>query len=61
MTLDFATIVYRLTLLGFNAVRLPFSFTDLYDTSPKSQTRNCAQVEKIAPTLSPSYVGRPSS
>jgi hypothetical protein len=26
---DFATIVYRLKLLGFNAVRLPFRFTDL--------------------------------
>lgn len=26
---DFATVVYRLKLLGFNAVRLPFSFSDL--------------------------------
>lgn len=26
---DFATVVYRLKLLGFNAVRLPFSFADL--------------------------------
>jgi hypothetical protein len=26
---DFATVVYRLKLLGFNAVRLPFSFNDL--------------------------------
>lgn len=26
---DFATIVYRLKLLGFNAVRLPFKFSDL--------------------------------
>ena len=25
-------MVYRLQLLGFNAVRLPFSFVDLYDT-----------------------------
>ncbi len=43
LTLDFATVVYRLQLLGFNAVRLPFSFTDLYDTPPKSQTRSCPQ------------------
>jgi hypothetical protein len=26
---DFATIVFRMKLLGFNAVRLPFRFTDL--------------------------------
>ena len=43
LTLDFSTVVYRLQLLGFNAVRLPFSFTDLYDTPPKSQTRSCPQ------------------
>jgi hypothetical protein len=41
--MDFATIVYRLQLLGFNAVRLPFSFSDLYDKQPLSQQRNCAQ------------------
>ena len=35
--------MYRLQLLGFNAVRLPFSFSDLYDKQPLSQQRNCAQ------------------
>ena len=35
--------MYRLQLLGFNAVRLPFSFSDLYDKQPESQQRNCAQ------------------
>ena len=44
LTLDFATIVYRLQLLGFNSVRLPFSFSDLYDKQPASMQRNCAQV-----------------
>jgi hypothetical protein len=29
MTLDFSTVVRRMELLGFNAVRLPFSFKDL--------------------------------
>lgn len=42
--MDFATIVYRLQLLGFNSVRLPFSFSDLYDKVPESQVRSCAQV-----------------
>lgn len=28
---DFATVVHRLSLLGFNAVRLPFSFQDLHN------------------------------
>lgn len=31
---DFATIVQTLKLLGFNAVRLPFQFTDLLDKAP---------------------------
>ncbi len=31
---DFATVVYRMQLLGFNAVRLPFSFKDIYNLSP---------------------------
>ena len=51
LTLDFATVVYRLQLLGFNAVRLPFSFVDLYDTPPKSQTRSCPQVRLVHPYL----------
>lgn len=49
-TLDFATIVYRLQLLGFNAVRLPFSFSDLYDKQPASQQRNCPQACLFLPT-----------
>jgi aryl-phospho-beta-D-glucosidase BglC (GH1 family) len=33
---DFATIVYRMQLLGFNAVRLPISFKDLYNLAPRN-------------------------
>jgi hypothetical protein len=32
---DFATIVQQLKLLGFNAVRLPFQFSDLYVKKPQ--------------------------
>ncbi|BDA48966.1 probable major extracellular endoglucanase at N-terminal half [Coccomyxa sp. Obi] len=56
LTMDFATVVYRLQLLGFNAVRLPFSFSDLYDKVPESQVRNCAQVSSdvvVADTTPP--------
>jgi hypothetical protein len=49
--MDFATVVYRLQLLGFNAVRLPFSFQNLYDEQPQSQVRNCANVR--SPFASP--------
>ncbi len=31
---DFATLVHRMKLLGFNAVRLPFSFKDLFELEP---------------------------
>ena len=32
---DVATITQRIRLLGFNAVRLPFSMQDLFNASPK--------------------------
>ncbi len=32
---DLATITQRIRLLGFNAIRLPFSFADLFNLSPK--------------------------
>jgi aryl-phospho-beta-D-glucosidase BglC (GH1 family) len=34
LSTDFATVVYRQQLLGFNAVRLPFSFKDLFSSVP---------------------------
>ena len=37
---DFATVVYRAQLLGFNAVRLPFRFSDL-NMQPKNWTFAC--------------------
>ncbi|KAK9836719.1 hypothetical protein WJX74_006621 [Apatococcus lobatus] len=44
---DWATIVYRIQLLGFNAVRIPFSFKDL-QASPKSFSQSCTQVSNSA-------------
>ena len=41
---DFPTVVWRLRLLGFNAVRLPFSFTDLWSLAPKPLASACAGV-----------------
>lgn len=39
---DFATIVYRQQLLGFNTVRLPFSFQNLFEGAvPQSWTIPC--------------------
>jgi len=37
---DFNTIVYKLKLLGFNAVRLPFTFSDLKRT-PQDKRQSC--------------------
>jgi hypothetical protein len=36
---DFATIVHQLKLLGFNAVRLPFLFGNLYTLPPQVSSR----------------------
>lgn len=41
LAVDFASIVHRQKLLGFNAVRLPFSFKDLVELKPKSFVRAC--------------------
>ena len=36
LTLDYATIVYRLQLLGINAVRIVFSFENVFNGTPTS-------------------------
>lgn len=41
LAFDFATIVYRMQLLGINAIRLPFSFTDLFQKTPRNYTAAC--------------------
>lgn len=40
LTLDFATIVYRLRLLGINAVRIVFSFDNIFNGKPTNLARN---------------------
>lgn len=65
ITLDFATIVYRLQLLGFNSVRLPMSFQNLYGgTPPRSYTQSCntdTQQTVVSSTTDPSVNAPPSS
>ncbi|KAG1655305.1 hypothetical protein FOA52_007962 [Chlamydomonas sp. UWO 241] len=40
-TYDFATVIYRWQLLGFNAIRLPFSFSDLQKTVNNKRSNTC--------------------
>lgn len=57
ITLDFATIVYRLQLLGFNSVRLPFSFQNLYGGSVRDWSTSCntdTQATIVQATTDPS-------
>lgn len=54
---DFATVVYRYQLLGFNAVRLPINFQNLYKLSPKRVTQSCnsnSQSTIVSSTKDPS-------
>ncbi|CAL5222764.1 g5176 [Coccomyxa viridis] len=44
LTQDFGTVAYRIQLLGFNAIRLPFSFQVLLNTAPISFTASCTAV-----------------
>lgn len=39
--MELTTVLQRLQLLGFNALRVPFSFTDLFTTDPRNFTDNC--------------------
>jgi hypothetical protein len=49
---DFATIVYQLRLLGFNAVRLPFLFNDLLARKPQVRAMlNMAPCACVCPQM----------
>jgi hypothetical protein len=64
LTMDFATIVYRLQLLGFNSVRIPFSFKNLYDVPPRSYQQSCntlTQASIVQATTNPSTNASPQS
>ena len=65
---DFPTIVWRVKLLGFNAVRLPFSMNDLWGMAPKGIATACAGapasavvVATTAPVGTPAAGGYTSS
>lgn len=56
---DFNIIVYKLKLLGFNAIRLPFTFNDL-DLPAKDKTIPCTGVSKqeiLKRTVDPLWKG----
>ncbi|KAF8069516.1 MED7B [Scenedesmus sp. PABB004] len=48
---DFATVVHTLRLLGFNAVRLPFLFTDLLSLPPQDYSKPCPAAAPTAAAL----------
>ncbi|BDA41281.1 probable endoglucanase E1 [Coccomyxa sp. Obi] len=47
MTQDFGIVLYRIQLLGFNTIRVPFSFQILYNTQPSSYTAACTPVTNV--------------
>ncbi len=47
VTQDFATNVWRMKVLGFNAIRLPFRFSD-FETTQKQVKHQC----QVAPAVS---------
>jgi hypothetical protein len=60
---DFATVVLRQKLLGFNAVRLPFSFKDLLTAVPRSFVEQCTlpTPQEIAAATTPPGQTPPST
>jgi hypothetical protein len=60
MTNDFAAVAWRLRLLGFNAVRLPFTFAALADDLGDFSKFYHCQVGPLPPTLTEAGEARPS-
>ncbi|KAK9809361.1 hypothetical protein WJX73_008925 [Symbiochloris irregularis] len=48
ITGDFATVAYRISLLGYNSLRIPFSFQTLFNLQPVSYTRSCTVTSTAA-------------
>lgn len=55
---DFATVAYRAQLLGFNAVRIPFRFSDL-NLPPKNWTFPCS-VDRLGDIKVPAFPPAPN-
>lgn len=53
LRMELTTVLQRLQLLGFNALRLPFSFTDLYTLPPRNFTKHCTHATDAEVRLSP--------
>lgn len=66
ITRDIVTIARRIRLLGFNAIRLPFSMADLFTTQPRNFNGTCnttPDTTLLAATTPPNVTtpGAPSS
>lgn len=63
LVIDFASVVLRQKLLGFNAIRLPFSFHDLHDLPPKNfwSTVPRSSDAKVAASVLPPGVKLPDA
>jgi hypothetical protein len=62
LTADFATVVYRLQLLGFNAIRLPFSFKEINGAQPRPVARtHCPPVSPRTVAAATAPPGTPPS
>ena len=57
LTLDFSTVAYRQALLGFNAVRLPFSFRDFQKPGRFYWPCRIASEDEIRKSVTPPGVG----
>ena len=53
LSMELELVVQRMQLLGFNAVRLPMTFSQLYTAQPRNYTLPCEHPSNIE-------VGRPS-
>ena len=61
LTQDFETVARRIELLGFNAIRIPFSFTDLYTMGPLNYTKPCVHAAPGQVSCCGATTGRPAA
>lgn len=58
LSMELQTAVQRMQLLGFNAIRLPFTFDQLYNAAPKNYTLECEHPDltQVVESLIPPYL-----
>ncbi|CAL8461996.1 g1527 [Coccomyxa elongata] len=62
ITQNFDTVAWRIKLMGFNTIRLPFSFQVLFNLAPQSYTASCSAttIDAVRQSVTPPGITTPA-